>query len=240
MALPSNTTPIYTTKIPSTKKEFKYRPFFVREEKALMIAQQSEDTGIMLDTIKEVIKACAKTPIEIDKLASFDIEYLFLQLRASSVGEMIELIFACDNDHGEDNDKALSRVAVNLQEVEVKFSEGHTAKIPLFGDCGVMMKYPSVDTLKKIEKADVNDTDAMFDIVCDCIDFIYDADQIFSAKDQKKEELLEFLNNLTSQQFAKVQEFFQTMPQLRVDVNYTCPVCGLVHNKYMEGLASFF
>ena len=240
MALPTNTTPIYTTIIPSTKKEFKYRPFFVREEKSLLIAQQSEDTGVMLDTIRDVIKACAKSNVDIDKLASFDIEYLFLQLRSSSVGEMIELIFACDTDHGADNEKALSRVAINLQDVKVQFSDNHTAKIPLFENVGVMMKYPSVETLKKIETTDISDTDALFDIVADCIDFIYDSDQIYSAKEQKKEELLEFLNNLTSQQFDLIQNFFRTMPQLRVDINYTCPICSKEHNKYMEGLASFF
>ena len=240
MALPINPTPIYTAKVPSTNKDFKYRPFFVREEKALMIAQQSEDSGIMLDTIKEVIKACAKTPIDVDKLASFDIEYLFLQLRANSVGELVDLMFACDVDHGDDNEKALSKVSINLMDAKVKFSDNHSAKIPLFGDVGVLMKYPSVDTLKKIQSADVNDVDAMFDIVVDCIDSIYDSNQMFAAREQKREELLEFLNNMTTQQFTKIQEFFQTMPQLRVDIQYTCPVCKRVHNKYMEGLASFF
>jgi hypothetical protein len=240
MTLPTNTTPTYTIKIPSTGKDFKFRPFLVKDEKALMIAQESEDVGVMLDTVKDVIRSCAKSDIDVDSLASFDIEYIFLQMRAKSVGEIVELVFACDEDHGADNDKARATVQINLEDVKVQYPEGHTNKIALFGDVGIVMKYPTIDTLKRLETSNSTDVDVMFDVMSDCIDYIYDGEQVFPAKETDKHELIDFLNNLTNQQFASVQKFFQTMPQLRAYVTYTCPVCGKVHNKYLEGLSSFF
>lgn len=242
MALPMNATPVYTIQIPSTKKDFKFRPFLVKDEKALLIAQQSEDPTVMLDTVKEVIKACTnpKTPINVEKLASFDIEYIFLQMRAKSVGEFVDLVFQCDEDHGEDNEKARATVRIDLTKVGVEFSENHTSKIELFGDVGVVMKYPNIETLKKLEQTNEDNIDQVFDIVVDCIDYIYDRDEVFAAKDQSKEELIEFVNNLTSEQFERVQQFFQTMPSLKTWIDYKCPVCGKDHHKYMEGLQSFF
>jgi hypothetical protein len=238
MALPMKATPTYTLTIPSTKKEFKYRPFLVKEEKALLIAQQSEDMQVMVDTIGEVIQSCAKSEIDITKLAAFDIEYIFIKLRTVSVGEIVEMLFPCDVDHGADNEKALSLVAIDLNECKVENFEGHTNKIPLYDQVGVVMKYPTIQTIEKLNKTE--DVDILFDIVGGCIDYIYDDEQVYPIKEQKKEEVLEFLNNLTSTQFLKIQDFFKTMPALRVYIKYNCPVCGKEHNKYMEGLASFF
>lgn len=240
MPLPMNVGPVYTLTIPSTKKELKYRPFFVKEEKALLIAQQSEDPLVMLDTIKEVIQSCAKTPIDVDRLASFDIEYIFLKLRSVSVGEIANLMFACDEDHGADNDKAISHVAINLNDAKVEFQEQHKTTIMLFDSVGVKMKYPRFDTMKKLEVADIDDIDTAFDIAIDCIDCIFDGDQVFDAGDQKREELIAFLEQLTAEQFDKVRQFFVTMPALRLYLNYKCPVCDKEHSKYVEGLSSFF
>lgn len=240
MALPMNATPTYTITIPSTKEEFKFRPFLVKDEKALLIAQQSEDPTVMLDTVKEVIKACAKTSLDIDRLPSFDVEYIFLQMRAKSVGEFVDLIFQCDTDHGAENEKARSTVRIDLTKVGVEFPENHTNKIPVFGDVGIVMKYPNIETLKKLEVTAEDDLDGIFDIVTECIDYIYDTDEVFAAKDQNKEELIHFIDNLTSEQFERVQEFFQTMPSLKTWIDYKCPVCGKDHHKYMEGLQSFF
>lgn len=240
MALPLNATPVYTLTIPSTQKQLKYRPFLVKDEKALLIAQQSEDHTVMLDTVKSVIAACAKSDVDVDKLASFDIEYIFLQMRAMSVGETVDLMFQCDVDHGADNEKARSLARINLLEVKVENFEGHTNKISLFDDVGIVLKYPTINTLKSIEEAKTGGIDQVFDVVVDCIDYIYTSEEVFPAKDQTRQELIEFLNNLTSDQFEKMQQFFYTMPQLRAYVKYTCPVCNKEHNKYMEGLASFF
>lgn len=237
MALPTNVAPTYTLTIPSTKKQVKYRPFVVRDEKALLIAQQSEDVGVMLDTVKAVIKSCVVDTIDVDVLASFDVEYIFTQLRAVSVGEVVELIFQCDDCTDE---KARALVNVDLRKLQVNIPEGHTNKIQLFDDVGVVLKYPTVETIKKLETDDGTDIDIIFDIVIDCIDYIYTSDEIFYAKEQTKEELTDFINNLSPDQFEKIQTFFKTMPTLRQDITYTCPVCNKVHNKYMEGLSSFF
>lgn len=235
-----NATPVYTLQIPSTKKDFKFRPFLVKDEKALLIAQQSEDPTVMLDTVKEVIQACAKSKVDVATLAAFDVEYMFMQIRARSVGEIAQLVFACDVDHGEDNEKARSTVSINLLDIKVEFQDDHAAKIPLFGECGIVMKYPTIGTIRRLETSDENDLDQVFDIIVDCIDYIYDAEEVFQSKEQSKQELMEFLNNLTSDQFDKIQKFFYTMPSLKAYVKYTCPVCGKDHNKYLEGLQSFF
>jgi hypothetical protein len=240
MILPQNTTAIYTLTVPSTQKEFKFRQFFVKDEKALLIAQESENATVMLDTIKEVIKRCNVNNIDVEKLASFDIEYIFLQMRSKSVGEMVSLTFSCDVDHGKDNEKAKVVATINLEDVVVEKIEGHTNKIGLFGDVGVVMKYPSIDTIKKVQTNINEDVDTLFSVITDCVEYIYDTDQIYYSKEIEKAELIEFMNNLTSEQFNKIQNFFRTMPKIRVYVKFKCPVCGLEHNKYLEGLSSFF
>lgn len=240
MALPVMSTPTYTLVIPSNKKSVKYRPFLVKEEKAILIAQQSEDMVTMVDTLKSVIKSCILDKIDPDELATFDLEYIFTQIRAKSVGETIELLFPCDVDHGEKNDKAKVKILIDLTKIDVETPEGHNPKIELFNDVGVMMKYPTIEIMSKLEKTDTDDLDNIFDIIADCINYIYEGDKIHYAKEQKKEELIEFLGNLNSQQFMLVQEFFSTMPRIKRDVEYDCPICGKHHNKTLEGMQSFF
>jgi rubrerythrin len=237
MKLPMNATPVYTLTIPSTGKDIKYRPFLVRDEKALLIAQQSENSVVMLDTLKDVIRSCAKSEVDVDSLASFDVEFIFAQLRAVSVGEIVDLVFRCDTC---EVPEAITKVAVDLRQIKVETPEHHTNKFKLFGDVGIVMKYPTVDTLKKIEMMDINNTEQVFEVTVDCIDYIYNADEVFPAHEQTKDELFEFLNNLTPDQFEDIQVFFKTLPQVRAYVKYTCPVCQKEHNKYMEGLQSFF
>lgn len=240
MALPVMSTPTYTLVIPSTKKSVKYRPFLVKEEKAILIAQQSEDMVTMVDTLKSVIKSCILDKVDPDELATFDLEYIFTQIRAKSVGETIELLFPCDRDHGEQNDKAKVKITIDLTKINVDTPEGHNSKIELFDDVGLMMKYPTIEIMTKLEKTDTDDLDNIFDIIADCINYIYEGDKIHYAKEQKKEDLIEFLGNLNSQQFMLVQDFFSTMPRIKKDVEYDCPVCGLHHNKTLEGMQSFF
>ena len=238
MALPMNSMPTFNLVIPSTGKSVRYRPFVVKEEKALLIAQQSEDTKVMVDTLRAVIKSCLMDPVDIDKLATFDLEYMFLQVRGKSVGETVDLLFSCDEDHGEQNEKARSKVSINLSEIEVTKNPDHTNKIFLFGDVGVVMKYPTMDMASDLKEAD--EIENVFEIVADSIDYIFQGENIYYAKETSREEMMQFLNNLTTEQFLKVQKFFDTMPKLSYKVEYTCPVCNKHHRKLLEGLANFF
>lgn len=241
MALPRQNTPVYNTKIPSTKKEVKFRPFLVKEEKALLLAQQSEDSQVMLDTLKQTIRNCVQTEIDIDKLATFDLEYLFCQIRARSVGETVEMVVLCDVCP-EENAKARVKLTFDLTKLEVVFPEGHTNKIQLFDDVGVVMKYPTIDLAKDFDKinSDNLSADVIFKAVVKMIDYVYDSEQMYSAKDQSEKELMDFLENLTQDQFKKIQAFFETMPKLSKSVSYDCPVCNHHHDKVVEGLNSFF
>ena len=240
MALPMMNTPTYNMVVPSSGVSVKFRPFLVKEEKALLIAQQSEDLMIMVDTLKSVVKTCVMEDIDANKLATFDLEYMFTQIRAKSVGEIIELIFPCDNDHGEDNEKARVKVSIDLTTLQVEKDPNHVAKIDLFGDVGVVMKYPTIDIMKKLESLDEDNLDKIFDVVALSVDYIYQGEEIFYAKEQKHEEVLQFLNNLTSDQFLKIQSFFATMPRIKKEIEYTCPVCQKQHKKMLEGMQSFF
>lgn len=237
MALPVANAPIYDIKVPSTGEKVKFRPFLVKEEKALLLAQQSEDLSVMVNTIKDVIRACTSNKLDVDKLAIFDIEYLFSQIRAKSVGETIELIFRCDTCEDE---KAKVKLPIQLDQIKVEIPPEHNKKIDLFNDVGVVMKYPTIDVLKDFETIQTEDVDAIFKIVCKSIDYIYSGEEIFHGHEQSLKDLEEFINNLTQDQFKKLQVFFETMPKLRHKVEYDCPVCSKHHVKYVEGLDSFF
>lgn len=238
MALPINTATIYNLILPSTGKSLKYRQFFVKEEKALLIAQQSEDMTVMVDTLKAVIKACILDDLDTDKLATFDLEYLFCQIRAKSVGENVELLFGCDDCP--DDPKAKSRVVIDLTTLEVTKVPTHTNKITLFADVGVIMKYPTMDMMKLVDDVESSDFDQVVSIIVDSIESIYTGSEVFHAKEQTKEELVNFVENLTPEQFKNIQTFFETMPRLKKEIDYTCPVCNKAHHKVLEGINSFF
>lgn len=238
MALPKQIAPSYTCEVPSTKQKLKFRPFLVKEQKALLLAQQSEDVSTMADTLKQVIASCAQSELDVEKLAVFDLEYLFCQIRAKSVGERIDLLFYCNEC---DSDKAKIKISIDVTTIKINESPDHNPKIELFDDVGIVMKYPSIDVIKNIEKIGIeSEIDMIFDVVSECIDYIYDSEEIYYTKDQTKEEVVDFINNLTTEQFAKVERFFETMPKLQHTVNYNCPVCGKAHEHSLEGLNSFF
>jgi hypothetical protein len=163
---------------------------------------------------------------------------MFLQIRGKSVGETIDLLFNCDEDHGEQNEKARSKVTINIQDIKVIKPEEHTNNIPLFNNVGIIMKYPTLDATDLLQEA--SGIEEVFNLVADLIDCIYDGDDVYYAHETKKEELLQFLNNLTTEQFAKIQKFFETMPKISTKVEYKCPICGREHHKVLEGLQNFF
>ena len=237
MALPKASTAIYTANIPSTDEEIKFRPFLVKEEKALLIAQQSEDSTVMVDTLKTIIQDCVVGKIDVNALAVFDLEYLLLQIRSKSIGEIAELYFLCDTC---EDPKAKAKVFVDLTKIKVVVNPEHSKKISLFDDVGIVMKYPNINDVNKFEHQDLDNIEEIFGLIISSISYIYDGSEIHHTKEQTKEDLEEFINNLTQQQFQKIKEFFETMPKLRHDIQYTCPVCSKVHNKYIEGIESFF
>jgi hypothetical protein len=240
MALPIGNTPIYNIEIPSTKAQMKFRPFLVKDQKALMLAQQSEDPIVMIDTLKGIIAGCLVGDMNVDNFSMFDLEYIFLQMRAKSVGEQIELLFKCDVDHGEDNEKAKIKININIDDIKCQSLEGHTNKIDLFEGVGIIMKYPSMEIIKKYQSMSTEDPDVVFSIISESIESIYTSDEVFFAKDSTKQELSDFINNLTTEQFGKIQKFFDGMPKLRHKVAYDCPVCGKHHEANLEGIESFF
>jgi hypothetical protein len=238
MALPMSNTPVYNLEIPSSGKQITYRPFLIKDEKALMIAQQSEDTKVMVDTLRDVIRSCIKDQdVNVNDFATFDLEYVFTQIRAKSVGENVELYLRCDTC---EDDKAVTQVNLDLTQLKVEKDPAHTSKIGLYDDVGIVLKYPTLELIKRLESMDSNNIEQMFNIVIECIDYVYTNDAVYHAKEQTKDELLEFLNNMTSDQFEKVQSFFETMPRLKKEISYDCPVCGKHHEKVLEGLQSFF
>lgn len=237
MALPIQKTALYTLTIPSSGKTVKYRPFLVKEQKSLLIAQQSEDTTVMLDTLKSLISHCVQDKIDLSDLAMFDVEYIFSQIRAKSVGETVDLILRCDTCEDE---KAKVKVTVDLTQLIVSKPEGHDRNIKLFDDVGVIMKYPSIDLVKQLENLSTNDVEAVFEIVIKSIDTIYAGEEVHYAKEYTKEEMNEFLDSLTQDQFKKIQNFFETMPSLEKKLDYRCPICAKEQSVLVKGLDSFF
>ena len=237
MSFPLVTVPKYDVVVPSTGKKIKIRPFLVKEQKVLLIAQESEDLDVMITAIKEIITSCTEGAVDVETLALFDLEYIILQIRAKSVGEIVELIFKCDSCTDE---KAQIQVNVDLTTIEMEKNSEHNKTIPLFGDVGVVMKYPSFSLFKKLDQTTENDYVGYIDMIQECIELVYDKDDVYKVKDQPTKTIEEFVDNLTTEQFDKIKTFFNTMPKLRKTVDYRCPVCQKEHSKVLEGIKSFF
>ena len=242
MALPAFDMPTYTVEIPSTGNTVRYRPFVVKEEKALLLAQQSDDPITMIETLKNVIRGCVQDEVDVEKLATFDLEYLFTNIRAKSVGETVDLYVKCGEESCKDNKKASVKMTFDITELKVEHNPDHTNKIELFGDVGVVMKYPNIQTLKKLKdlNPESGEVDIMFSIIADCIEYIFQGEDIYYANEQTREELEAFVGNLTSEQFIKVQSFLTTMPKLTKELHFKCPECGTEATRKLEGITSFF
>lgn len=238
MPLPKISTPHYTLELPSTGQEIQYRPFLVKEEKVLVIALESEDTKQITNAIKNVIKNCVLTKgIKVEALPTFDIEYLFLNIRGKSVGEEIEVNIICPDD-----ETTTTKVTLNLDDIKVQKNENHTNKIKVDSSIMMEMKYPSLDQFIK-NNFDFNDTSAMdqsFDLIASCIDKIYTEEEVWAAADVTKKELVEFLEQMNSSQFKEIEKFFETMPKLSHKISVTNPNTKVESEVVLEGLASFF
>ena len=238
MPLPKIATPPYELELPSTGQTIKYRPFLVKEEKLLVIALESEDNKQITNAIKAVIKGCILTKgIKVETLPTFDIEFLFLNIRGKSVGEELEVNVYCPDD-GETQ----VPVTINLDDIQIQKTEDHTNKIKIDETVMMEMKYPSLDEFIK-NNFDFNEKNAMdqsFDLIASCIGKIYTEDEVWSTADCTKKEVKDFLESMNSSQFKDIEKFFETMPKLSHTVKVKNPVTDVESDVTLEGLASFF
>ena len=238
MPLPKIATPVYELELPSTGKTIEYRPFLVKEEKVLVIALESEDTKQITTAIKNVIKNCIKTKgIKVEELPTFDIEYLFLNIRGKSVGEEIEVNVTCPDD-GETQ----VPVTINLDDIEVQKNDEHTNRIKVDDSIMMEMKYPSLDQFIK-NNFDFNDKNAMdqsFELIATCIDKIFTQDEVWAVEDCSKKEIIDFLEQMNSSQFKEIEKFFETMPKLSHSITVKNPKTKKENVVVIEGLAGFF
>ena len=233
MTLPTMNIPTYELEVPSTKKKLAYRPFLVKEEKILLMAMEEEKETQLNRALKQVVNNCTFEKIKVDKLPLFDLEYIFLRIRAKSVGEVTKLSLLCQDD-GE----TYVPVELDLEEIEVEFQEGHTTKIELTEDVGIIMSYPTFEFLDlNIAEADVN---TLFSLIGNSIHQIYEGETVHERADFNKKELKTFLESLTSEQFKKVQNFFETMPRLRHTIEIENPKTKVMNSVTLEGLQAFF
>ena len=238
MPLPKIATPTYQLELPSTEKTVTYRPFLVKEEKVLVIALESEDTKQITNAIKAVLKSCVLTKgIKVETLPTFDIEYLFLNIRGKSVGEELDVTVICPDD-----EKTELPLKIDLDDIQVQKSEDHTNKIKLDDNLMMELKYPSLDQFIK-SNFDFNEKNAMdqsFQLIASCIDKIYNEEEVWASADCTKKEMNEFLESMNSSQFKEIEKFFETMPKLKHEIKVTNPNTGVESDVVLEGLASFF
>ena len=236
MALPKLTTPTYELEIPSTDEKIKYRPFLVREEKILLIALESGESNDIITAIKDIVTECTYGKIDLGKMPMFDVEYIFLNIRAKSVGEVSTLKLLCPDDK-----ETYVNVDIDLSEIMVQVDEGHNPKIELTDEMGMIMTYPTIDSLNATGVTDIT-ADNMLDVISVCILQIYDkkGEEVFETKDQTKKEVSEFVESLNTKQFEGVQKFFDTMPKLKHTVELENPKTGVKSEIVLQGLNDFF
>ena len=238
MPLPKISTPTYELNLPSTGKKVQYRPFLVREEKLLVLALESEDSKEITTAMKAVIKNCIQTRgIKVETLPTFDIEYLFLNIRGKSVGEEIEVNIICPDD-----EVTTVPVTLLIDDIKVQKSKEHDNKVKLDDSLIMEMKYPSLDQFIKnnFDLNEQNSIDQSFELITSCIDKIYNAEEVWSTADVTKKEMNDFLEQMNSKQFKQIEKFFETMPKLSHDIKVKNPNTGVESTVVLEGLASFF
>lgn len=237
MALPRVDVPTYQLTLPSEDKQIKYRPFLVKEEKILYIAQETGENREMINALKDVVKACTFNELNVERLPIFDIEYIFLQIRAKSVSEITKFKTICPDDG-----KTYVETEVDLTKVEVQVDDKHTNRIIIDEKrkLGVVLKYPTLKNYDVGTGVKNYEIEEVFAILIDCIDHIFEADKIYPAKDTTRTELKEFVENLPQEAFANIRVFFDTMPKLRHEVEITNPNTGKTSKVMLQGIADFF
>ena len=238
MPLPKISTPTYELELPSTGQTVKYRPFLVKEEKVLVIALESEDNKQITNAIKAVLKSCIQTRgVKVEHLPTFDIEYLFLNIRGKSVGEELEVNIICPDDK-----ETQVKTLINLDDIQIEKDENHTKQIKLDANLMMEMKYPSLEQFIKnnFDFNEKNQIDQSFELIATCIDKIYSEEEVWATADCTKKEVNDFLESMNSSQFKEIEVFFETMPKLSHTIKVTNPKTKVESDVVLEGLASFF
>ena len=237
MALPKIEVPTYELTLPSEDKKIKYRPFLVREEKVLYIALETGQNKEMVNALKDVVGACTFDVLNVDRLPIFDIEYLFLQIRAKSVSEVTKFRAICPDDG-----KTYVETEVDLTKVEVQVDDEHTNRIVLDTqrNLGLVLKYPTLKNYDVGRGLDNIEVDKVFNILIDCVDHIFEGNKIYPAKDTSKQELKEFIESLPQEAFNKIKSFFDTMPKLKHEIEVTNPNTNVTSKIVLTGIADFF
>ena len=238
MPLPKINTPIYDLTLPSTGKKIKYRPFLVREEKILIMALETGDTQHISNAVVQILDECILTKgVNVTKLATFDIEYLFLNVRSKSVGETVEVNIVCPDDN-----KTSVQMEINIDSIKVQKTRGHKSTIKLDDQYSMKLKYPSLNEFinSNFESSEESDVNKSLNMITSCIEMIYDEEESWDASDSTQQELEEFIEQLNSKQFKSIEKFFETMPRLSHKVKVTNPTTEVESEVVLEGLASFF
>jgi len=236
MALPKLEVPIYELTVPSTDEKIKYRPFLIKEEKILLIAMESGESEDVIQAVKQIVSECTFNKLKLGNMPMFDVEYIFLQIRSKSVGEVSKLKVLCQDDG-----KTYANVEVDLTEIEVQVNDDHTNKIELTDEMGVIMKYPTIDSFSTAGISDIT-AENMLDVIVACIDKIYDkkGEEVYDSKDSSKKELMDFVEQMNTTQFQDVQSFFDSMPKLRHEITVVNPKTKVENVVALSGLNDFF
>ena len=236
MALPKLDIPIYELVVPSTDEKIKYRPFLIKEEKILLIAMESGANEDIIQAVKQIVSECTFNTLKLGDMPMFDVEYIFLQIRSKSVGEVSKLKVLCKDDG-----KTYANVEVDLTEIEVQVNDDHTNKIELTDEMGVIMKYPTIDSFSTAGISDIT-AENMLDVIVACIDKIYDkkGEEVYDSKDSTEKELMDFVEQMNTTQFQDVQAFFDSMPKLRHEITVKNPKTKKENKVTLTGLNDFF
>ena len=236
MALPTMDLPTYELEVPSTKKKIKIRPFLVKEEKVLLMALESDDEKNIKEAVLSLLKACIQSRIKVENLSTFDLEFIFLNIRAVSVGEMVEILVTCQDDN-----ETQVKHQLNLTDVNVLFPEGHSNKIMLTDDTGIIMKYPTFNEFVEGQFSNKEmDDDGAIKIIAQSIDQIFQGEEVYDESTTTKKEFIQFVESLTNSQLEKIQEFFETSPRLEHSFKVTNPKTGVESEYVLRGLQAFF
>ncbi len=244
MALPRVASPTYELTIPSSGEKVSYRPFLVKEEKTLLMAMEAGDNRAMTKAMQDIITSCTEGEVNLKRLASFDIEYFFLQLRGRSIGEVLTISpirpsnFKCCKEATEND---ICEIDINIDDIVMDTSKIKSSEINITDDIGMKLNFPQIETVQKYtgEGEDIK-SENVFKLIVDCIEYIWDGEEIFKAKDSTKKDLNEFLESLTSAQFTEVKDFFESMPRLSHEIDWICPRCEKSNPMRIEGIDSFF